>query len=51
MADLKRVMPPGRKPDRWLPAWIAAITFIVLVAIAKPWGRGAAPLPLSRIHN
>jgi hypothetical protein len=45
MADLKRVMPPGRKPDRWLPAWIAAITFIVLVAIAKPWGRGAAPLP------
>jgi hypothetical protein len=45
MADLKRVMPPGRRPDRWLPAWIAAITFIVLVAIAKPWGRGAAPLP------
>jgi hypothetical protein len=45
MADLKRVMPPGRKPDRWLPAWIATIIFIVLVAIAKPWGRGAAPLP------
>jgi hypothetical protein len=43
MADLKRVTPPGRKPDRWLPAWIAAITVIVLVAIAKPWGRGAAP--------
>jgi hypothetical protein len=45
MADLKRVMPPGRKPDRWLPASIAAMTFIVLVAIAKPWGRGPAPLP------
>jgi hypothetical protein len=45
MADVKRVMPPGRKPDRWLPASIAAVTVIVLLAIAKPWGRGAAPLP------
>jgi hypothetical protein len=44
MADLKRVMPPGRKPDRWLPASIAIITVVVLVAIAKPWGRGGPPL-------
>ena len=44
MADLKRVLPPGRKPDRWLPASIAVITLLVLVAIAKPWGRGAPPL-------
>lgn len=44
MADVKRVVPPGRKPDRWLPASIAVITLLVLVAIAKPWGRGAPPL-------
>jgi hypothetical protein len=43
MADLKRVMPPGRKPDRWLPASIAIVTVVVLLAIAKPWGRGLAP--------
>jgi hypothetical protein len=44
MADLKRVMPAGRKPDRWLPASIAIITLVVLIAIAKPWGRGGPPL-------
>jgi hypothetical protein len=44
MGDLRPVVPTGRKPDRWLPASIAAVTFLVLVAIAKPWGRGATPL-------
>jgi hypothetical protein len=44
MADLKHVMPAGRKPDRWLPASIAIITLVVLIAIAKPWGRGGPPL-------
>jgi hypothetical protein len=44
MADLKRVVSPGGKPDRWLPASIAVITFVVVVAIAKPWGRGATNL-------
>jgi hypothetical protein len=43
MGDLRRVVPSGRKPDRWLPASIAAVTFLVLIAIAKPWGRGATP--------
>jgi hypothetical protein len=44
MGDLRPVVPTGRKPDRWLPASIAAVTFLVLIAIAKPWGRGATPL-------
>jgi hypothetical protein len=43
MGDLRPVVPSGRKPDRWLPASIAAVTFLVLIAIAKPWGRGATP--------
>jgi hypothetical protein len=45
MGDLRPVVPAGRKPDRWLPASIAAVAFLVLVAIAKPWGRGATLLP------
>jgi hypothetical protein len=44
MGDLRPVVPTGRKPDRWLPASIAAVTFLVLIAIAKPWGRGDTPL-------
>jgi hypothetical protein len=43
MGELRPVVPAGRKPDRWLPASIAAVTFLVLIAIAKPWGRGATP--------
>jgi hypothetical protein len=45
MGDLRPVVPAGRKPDRWLPASIAAVAFLVLVAIAKPWGRGTTSLP------
>jgi hypothetical protein len=44
MAELRRVVPPDRKPDRWLPASIAAVTILTLIAIAKPWGGPAVPL-------
>src|SRR2546423_1200416 len=44
MGDLRPVVPAGRRRDRWLPASITAVAFLVLVSIAKPWGRGAAPL-------
>ena len=44
MADLRRVVPPSRKPDRWLPASIAAVTILILIAIAKPWGGPSVPL-------
>src|SRR3954471_21783054 len=45
MSDLRRIVPPGKKPDRWLRASVAIVGLFVFIAIAKPWGSGA-PLAL-----
>ena len=46
MSDLRRIVPPGRGPDRWLPASVAIVAVFLFLAIAKPWGRdGAKPIP------
>ena len=44
MADLRRVAPPGRRPDRWLPASVAVVAVVILIAVAKPWGGPSMPL-------
>lgn len=44
MADLRRVAPLGRRPDRWLPASVAAVSILILIAVAKPWGGPPVPL-------
>src|SRR4051812_33283309 len=45
MSDLRRIVPPGRKPDRWLRASVGIVGLFVFLAIAKPWGSGG-PLPV-----
>lgn len=46
MSDLRRIVPPGRGPDRWLRASVAIVAVFLFLAVAKPWGRdGAKPIP------
>src|SRR3954453_6677435 len=43
MSDLRRIVPPGKGPDRCRRASFAIVRVLVFLALAKPWGSGAAP--------
>src|SRR5215210_187632 len=46
MTDLRHIVPPGKRPDRWLRAAVGIVGVFVFLAIAKPWGSGRpSPLP------
>ncbi|MFL5680621.1 MAG: hypothetical protein ACJ77B_08475 [Chloroflexota bacterium] len=50
MSDLRRIVPPGKRPDRWLRASVAIVALFVFIALAKPWGSGGplrVPFPIA----